>query len=302
MTTVRDVGSRDHLIFALKKAIDKGLTPGPRIIGAGLAICMIGGHLRRVIAQEVEGVEQVRQVVREQIDAGAEVIKVIASGGVLTPGTSPDQAQMTLEELRAAVDEAKQAGRKVAAHAHGASGMKNAIHAGVHSIEHATLMDEEAAGLFEKHAVYMVPTLSALATTGACRRGCGIPDDALEKAKAMTKRHQSSFRQAHRRGLLIAMGTDAGTPFNFHGENAQELARMVALGMTPMQAIVASTLAAARLIGIQDQVGTIAKGKQADLVLVDGNPLRRIELLQGRSRIVGVMQAGKFVSGPLSKG
>ena len=302
VTTVRDVGSRDHLIFALKKAIDKGLTPGPRIIGAGLAICMIGGHLRRVIAQEVEGVEQVRQVVREQIDAGAEVIKVIASGGVLTPGTSPDQAQMTLEELRAAVDEAKQAGRKVAAHAHGASGMKNAIHAGVHSIEHATLMDEEAAGLFEKHAVYMVPTLSALATTGACRRGCGIPDDALEKAKAMTKRHQSSFRQAHRRGLLIAMGTDAGTPFNHHGDNAQELDRMVALGMSPMEAIIASTSAAARLIGIQDQVGTIAKGKQADLVLVDGNPLRRIELLQGRSRIVGVMQAGKFVSGPLSKG
>jgi imidazolonepropionase-like amidohydrolase len=301
VTTVRDVGSRDHLIFALKKAIDKGLTPGPRIIGAGLAICMIGGHLRRVIAQEVEGVEQVRQVVREQIDAGAEVIKVIASGGVLTPGTSPDQAQMTLEELRAAVDEAKQAGRKVAAHAHGASGMKNAIHAGVHSIEHATLMDEEAAGLFEKHAVYMVPTLSALATTGACRRGCGIPDDALEKAKAMTKRHQNSFRQAHRRGLLIAMGTDAGTPFNHHGDNAQELDRMVALGMSPMEAIIASTSAAARLIGIQDQVGTIAKGKQADLVLVDGNPLRRIELLQGRSRIVGVMQAGKFVAGPLSR-
>ena len=302
VTTVRDVGSRDHLIFALKKAIDKGLTPGPRIIGAGLAICMIGGHLRRVIAQEVEGVEQVRQVVREQIDAGAEVIKVIASGGVLTPGTAPDQAQMTLEELRAAVDEAKQAGCKVAAHAHGASGMKNAIHAGVHSIEHATLMDEEAAGLFAKHAVYMVPTLSALATTAACRRGCGIPDDALEKAKVMTKRHQNSFRQAHRRGLLIAMGTDAGTPFNYHGENAQELGRMVAFGMTSMEAIVASTSAAARLIGIQDQVGTIARGKQADLVLVDGNPLKRIGLLQNRRRIVGVMQAGKFVSGPLSKG
>jgi imidazolonepropionase-like amidohydrolase len=301
VTTVRDVGSRDHLIFALKKAIDKGLTPGPRIIGAGLAICMIGGHLRRVIAQEVEGVEQVRQVVREQIEAGAEVIKVIASGGVLTPGTSPDQAQMTLEELRAAVDEAKQAGRKVAAHAHGASGMKNAIRAGVRSIEHATLMDEEAAGLFEKHAVYMVPTLSALATTGACRRGCGIPDDALEKAKSMTKRHQSSFRQAHHRGLLIAMGTDAGTPFNHHGDNAQELERMVALGMTPMEAIIASTSSAARLIGIQEHVGTIERGKQADLLLIEGNPLRKIDQLRDRKRIIGVMKAGRFVSGPISR-
>ena len=300
VTTVRDLGSRDHSIFALKTAIDKGLTLGPRIIGAGLAICMIGGHLRRFIAQEAEGVEQVRRVVREQIEAGAEVIKVIASGGVLTPGTSPDQAQMTLEELRAAVDEAKQAGRKVAAHAHGASGMKNAIHAGVRSIEHATLMDEEAAGLFEKHAVYMVPTLSALAKTGACRRGCGIPDDALEKAKTMTKRHQSSFRQAHHRGLLIAMGTDAGTPFNHHGDNAQELERMVALGMTPMEAIIAATSSAARLIGIQEQVGTIERGKQADLLLIEGNPLRKIDLLGDRKRIAGVMKAGRFVSGPLS--
>jgi imidazolonepropionase-like amidohydrolase len=300
VTTVRDVGSRDHSIFALKNAIKKGLTPGPRIIGAGLAICMVGGHLRRVIAKEVEGVEQVRQVVREQIDAGAEVIKVIASGGVLTPGTSPDQPQMTLEELHAAVDESKQAGRKVAAHAHGASGMKNAIHAGVHSIEHATLMDQEAADLFEKHGVYMVPTLSALATTGACRRGCGIPDDALEKAKAMTKRHQSSFRQAHDRGLLIAMGTDAGTPFNHHGDNAQELERMVALGMSPMEAILASTSSGARLIGLETQIGTLAPGKEADLLLVDGNPLRRIDVLRDRRRLIGVMQAGVFVAGPLA--
>jgi imidazolonepropionase-like amidohydrolase len=249
----------------------------------------------------VEGADQVRTVVRAQIAAGAAVIKVIASGGVLTPGTSPDQAQMTPDELQAAVEEAQRAGRKVAAHAHGASGMKNAIHAGVHSIEHATLMDDEAATLMRRQGVFMVPTLSALATTAARRTGCGVPESALEKAKAMTKRHQASFKKAHRTGILIAMGTDAGTPFNYHGENAQELDRMVAFGMTPMEAIVASTSAAARLIGIQDQVGTIAKGKQADLVLFDGNPLRRIELLRDRGRIVGVMQAGQFVVGPLSK-
>jgi imidazolonepropionase-like amidohydrolase len=299
-TTVRDVGSRDHSIFALKHAIDKGLTAGPRIVGAGLAICMIGGHAR-FIGQEVEGVDQVREVVRAQLAAGAEVIKVIASGGVLTPGTSPDQAQMTLEELRTAVDEAKRAGRKVAAHAHGSSGMKNAIRAGAHSIEHATLMDEEAADLMSRHGVYMVPTLSALATTAACRRGCGIPDSALDKAKAMTKRHQASFKQARRRGLLIAMGTDAGTPFNYHGENAQELERMVALGMTPMEAILASTSSSARLLGMQDSVGTIERGKQADLILIDGNPLRKIALLRDRSRLVGVMKGGRFVSGPLSR-
>lgn len=299
-TTVRDVGSRDHSIFALKQAIEAGVIPGPRIVGAGLAICMIGGHAR-FIGQEVQGVEQVRQAVAAQVGAGAGVIKVIASGGVLTPGTSPDEAQMTPEELQAAVDEARRAGRKVAAHAHGASGMKNAIRAGVHSIEHATLMDDETATLFDRHGVYMVPTLSALATTAACRRGCGIPDSALDKAKAMTKRHQASFRLAHRRGIPIAMGTDAGTPFNFHGDNAQELERMVALGLTPMEAIVTSTSAGARLLGIQDRIGTIARGKEADLVLFEGNVLTHIDWLRDKRRIVGVMKAGVFVAGPLSR-
>ncbi|TKB57824.1 MAG: hypothetical protein E8D49_12545 [Nitrospira sp.] len=147
----------------------------------------------------------------------------------------------------------------------------------------------------------MVPTLSALATTAACRLGCGIPESALDKAKSMTKRHHVSFKNALRDGIQIAMGTDAGTPFNFHGENAQELERMVALGMSPMQAILASTSAAAHLIGIQDQVGTIEKGKSADLLLFKGNPLRSIDLLRDRSRIIGVMQSGRFVAGPLSK-
>jgi imidazolonepropionase-like amidohydrolase len=299
-TTVRDVGSRDHSIFTLKQAIETGLMPGPHIVGAGRAICMIGGHAR-FIGQEVEGTEQVRRVVAEQVAAGAGVIKVIASGGVLTPGTSPDEAQMTREELAAAVDAAQQAGRRVAAHAHGATGMKNAINAGVRSIEHATLLDDESVALMKRYGVYMVPTLSALATTAACRPGCGIPESALVKAKSMTKRHQASFKAAHQSGIAIAMGTDAGTPFNYHGENAQELERMVALGMTPMEAIVASTATAAQLIGIQDSVGTLAKGMEADLVILNGNPLRRIDGLRDRSKIVGVMKAGQFVAGPLSR-
>ncbi len=297
-TTVRDVGSRDHSIFTLKQAIDSGMIPGPRIVGAGLAICMIGGHAR-FIGQEVTGTEQVRQVVAEQVAAGAGVIKVIASGGILTPGTSPDTAQMTMEELAAAVDQAREAGRKVAAHAHGASGMKNAIQAGVHSIEHATLLNDEAGSLMKRYGVYMVPTLSALATTAACRPSCGIPESALAKAKAMTKHHQASFKQAHQSGIRIAMGTDAGTPFNYHGDNAQELERMVAFGMAPMEAILTSTASAARLIGIQNAVGTLKKGKEADLVVLKGDPLKNIELLRDRSKILGVMKAGRFVAGPL---
>jgi imidazolonepropionase-like amidohydrolase len=299
-TTVRDVGSRDHSIFTLKRAIESGILPGPLIVGAGLVICMIGGHAR-FIGQEVNGTEQVRQAVAAQVAAGAGVIKVIASGGVLTPGTSPDQAQMTMEELSAAVDAARRAQKKVAAHAHGASGMKNAIRAGVNSIEHATLMDDAAGELMKEHGVYMVPTLSALAATAAARPGCGIPESVCEKSRSMTKRHHASFRKAHRSGILIAMGTDAGTPLNYHGDNAQELERMATLGMTPMEAIVASTASAARLIGIENSVGTLVQGMQADLVVLDGNPLTRIGVLRDRSRIMGVMKAGKFVCGQLAR-
>jgi Imidazolonepropionase and related amidohydrolases len=299
-TTVRDVGFRDHSVFALKQAIENGMTPGPRILAAGLAICMPGGHAR-FIGREAAGIEAVRSAVQDQLAAGAEVIKVIASGGVLTPGTSPDEAQMTIEELTAAVQVAMAHGRHVAAHAHGATGMKNALRAGVHSIEHATLMDDDAAEMMCRRGVFMVPTLSALATTAACPAGCGIPDSARSKAKNMVKQHEKSFRAAVRRGVPIALGTDAGTPFNHHGENAQELERMVALGMPPMEAVMTSTSAAARLLGLDQDIGTIAAGKQADLLFVEGNPLRNIALLLKKDRIAGVMQRGRFVAGTLSE-
>lgn len=299
-TTVRDVGCRDHSIFALKQAIADGLLPGPRVVAAGRAICMTGGHAR-FIGREADGPVEVVRAVREQLAAGADVIKFIASGGVLTPGTSPECAQMTPEELTAGMTEARRAGRRVAAHAHGADGMKNAIKAGTHSIEHATLMDEEAAGLMREYGVFMVPTLSALATTAACGLTCGIPESALMKAKSMQARHEASFKKAARAGIHVALGTDAGTPFNYHGENAQELERMVALGMTPMEALVAATSAAATLLGLAQTLGAIEPGKDADLLVIDGNPLSRVTVLRDRDKLHGVMQAGRFVSGPLSQ-
>ncbi|MDE3225989.1 MAG: amidohydrolase family protein, partial [Nitrospirota bacterium] len=154
VTTVRDLGARDHQIFALKQAQADGLIPGPRILAAGLALCMTGGHAR-FIGREADGPEEILRAVREQVAAGADVIKFIASGGVLTPGTSPDLAQLTQEELAAGMDEARRAGRRVAAHAHGAEGMKNAVRAGAHSIEHATLLDDEAGELMRAHGVFM---------------------------------------------------------------------------------------------------------------------------------------------------
>ncbi|MFO0774260.1 MAG: amidohydrolase family protein [Nitrospiraceae bacterium] len=299
-TTVRDVGFRDHGVFALKRAIDEGLVAGPRIVAAGLAICMTGGHAR-FIGVEADGVDGVIAAVRAQLAAGADVIKVIASGGVLTPGTSPDQAQFSVAELRAAVEEAGRAGRRVAAHAHGASGMKQAIAAGVHSIEHATLMDAEAAAGMIEQGVFMVATLSALATTAACPLHGGVPASAIGKAKQMRVRHEHSFQAALKQGVRIAMGTDAGTPFNYHGENAQELDRMVTLGMSPMDAITATTHSAAQLLGLDESIGSIAVGKRADLLLVDGDPSRRIGILRDRDRLMGVMQNGRLVSGPLAQ-
>jgi imidazolonepropionase-like amidohydrolase len=297
-TTVRDLGFRDHGIFALQQAIATGVTPGPRVLPAGLAICMPGGHAR-FIGRETAGVDAVRSAVREEIAAGADVIKVIASGGVLTPGTSPDDPQMTVEELQAAVDEAGRQGRRVAAHAHGATGMKNALQAGVHSIEHATLMDNEARALMKQQGVFMVPTLSALATTAGRGAACGIPPSAVDKARHMVKRHEQSFRLAHEYGLSIALGTDAGTPFNYHGENAQELERMTILGMTPMETIIAATSGAARLLGIDRDVGSIEPGKLADLIFIEGDPLRRISLLMKTDRMAGIMRNGRFVAGGL---
>ncbi len=298
-TTVRDVGCRDHTIIALRNAISQGLHRGPRILAAGQVICMTGGHAR-FIGREADGPVDVTAAVRVQLAAGADVIKFIASGGILTEGTAPDHAQMTPEELSAGVSEARRAGRRVAAHAHGSTGIRNAVLAGVQSIEHATLMDEDAASLMRTHGVYMVPTLSALATTAACPMGCGIPHSALSKAKTLRARHERSFKQALHGEIPIALGTDAGTPFNFHGENAQELERMVALGMSPMQAIQSATSAAAALLGIDDRVGTIRTGQVADLLFVNGNPLTRIGMLRDPTRIMGVMQAGEFVTGPLT--
>lgn len=296
ITTVRDVGSRDHISISVTRAIRAGIIPGPRTLNAGLAVCMTGGHAW-FIGRQADGPEEVVKAVREQIRAGADVIKFIATGGVLTPGVSPGAAQLTFEELRAGVEEAARAGRRVAAHAHGAEGMKNAIRAGVHSIEHGTLMDEEALDLFLVHKTVLVPTLSAIQSGMEQGKRGGMPEYAIEKCAMLADSLRANFRKAAKAGVRIAMGTDAGTPFNPHGRNAQELRRMVHLGLTPMQAIEAATRSAASLLGLDHEIGTVEAGKQADLILVSGNPLEDIALLEDPARIAGVIQGGKIVKG-----
>src|SRR5213594_990657 len=283
ITTVRDVGSRDHISIS-----------GPRALNAGLAICMPGGHAW-FIGRQADGPAEVVQAVREQIRAGADVIKFIATGGVLTPGTSPGATQLTPEELRAGVEEAARAGRRAAAHAHGAEGMKNALRAGVHSIEHGTLLDDEALDLFLERRAFLVPTLSAIQSGFEHGKTGGMPDFALEKCAGMAEAQRKNFRKAVKAGVQIAMGTDAGTPFNHHGRNAQELRRMVQLGLTPMRALEAATRSAATLLGLEQEIGTVEAGKQADLIVVKGSPLDDIALLEEPARLEYVIQGGKVV-------
>ena len=296
VTTVRDVGSRDHISISVTRAIRAGIIPGPRTLNAGLAICMTGGHAW-FIGRQTDGTDDVVKAVQEQVRAGADVIKFIATGGVLTPGTSPGAAQLTLEELTAGVAEAARAGRRVAAHAHGAQGMKNAIRAGVHSIEHGTLLDDEAIELFLTHRTFLVPTLSAIQSGCEMGKEGGMPDYAVQKSMALGEEQKTTFRKAVKAGVRIAMGTDAGTPFNPHGRNAQELRRMVEFGMTPMQAVEAATRSAATLLGLESELGTIEAGKHADLILVNGNPLDDIALLQDPRNVVYVIQGGTIVKG-----
>ncbi|TAL12063.1 MAG: amidohydrolase family protein [Nitrospirae bacterium] len=296
VTTVRDVGSRAYISIAVTRAIRAGLIPGPRTLNAGLAICMTGGHAW-FIGRQTDGKDDVVKAVQEQVRAGADVIKFIATGGVLTPGTSPGAAQLTPDELAAGVAEAARAGRRVAAHAHGAEGMKNALRAGVHSIEHGTLLDGEAIELFLRHGTFLVPTLSAIQSGCEMGRQGGMPDYAVQKSEALGEEQKKTFRKAVQAGVRIAMGTDAGTPFNRHGRNAQELRRMVEFGMTPMQAVEAATRSAATLLGLESELGTVEAGKRADLILVNGNPLDDIALLQEPANVVYVIQDGKIVKG-----
>jgi imidazolonepropionase-like amidohydrolase len=293
ITTVRDMGGKDYIDLALRDGIQSGLLIGPRMVCSGKLVCMTGGH-GWPFGREANGVDEVRAAVREQLKAGVDFVKLMATGGVMTKGVEPGATQFTLEELMAGVEEARKAGRRTATHAQGTEGIKNSLWAGVTSIEHGFFLDDEAIELMLEMKSFLVPTLSApyFIIQAGVRKG--VPSFAVEKSKAVIKRHWESVRRAHRAGIRIAMGTDAGTPFNCHGKNLKEMELLVKIGLSPMEAIVAATQTASEVLGLEQKIGTLEEGKLADLVVIDGDPLQEITLLQEGEKILAIMKEGQF--------
>ena len=296
VTTIRDMGARDGIDLGLRQAIRTGLVPGPRMLVSGQPICMTGGHGWQ-LGREANGPDEVRKAAREQIKAGADIVKLMATGGVLTPAVEPGSEQLTEAELRAGVEEAHKAGKKTATHAMGTKGILNALRAGIDSIEHGVYLDDEAVRLMKKRGVPLIPTLAALFQIESKGVKAGIPAFAVEKTIKVKPFHLASIRLARQAGVAVAMGTDAGTPFNLHGENLQELQLLVQhCGFSPLEAIEAGTRVSAQVLGLEKELGTIEEGKFADLVVVDGDPLDDINILLQRTSIRWVVHSGRIVN------
>jgi len=289
VTAVRDCGGKDYLEFAVRDACNSGKFLGPTIRAAGRMICMTGGH-GNYVARVADGVDEVVKAVREQVHAGSDLIKIMATGGVMTPGVDPQDAHYSAEEMAAGIHEGHRFHKPCASHAQGRDGILNAVHGGIDSIEHGIFMDEACVKAMLEAGTYLVPTLSAVGNIVG-NAGKGIPDYILEKAQRVYERHRQSITMYYRAGGKIAMGTDAGTPFNKHGENALELAYMVEVGMTPMDAITASTSVAADLNRLTDE-GRLREGAAADLLLVDGDPSADIAKVAERANHSLVMKRG----------
>ena len=302
-TTVRNLGDSYHETVALRNAINKGYAVGPRIYTVGKSIATTGGHadpsngMSHMIRPDVgpkqgvvNGEVEARAAVRSRYQDGADLIKITATGGVLSVAKSGQNPQFMTDELGAIVDTAKDYGMTVAVHAHGKEGMKRAVIAGVDSIEHGTYMDDEIRNLMKKHGTYYVPTILAGKFVADKAKIDGyFPALVQPKAAAIGPLIQSTFAKAHKSGVKIAFGTDSGV--SAHGDNAQEFALMVEAGMSPADAILSATVNSADLLGISETLGSLEPGKLADMIAVKGNPLENIRFLES---VAFVMKDGKI--------
>lgn len=295
VTTVRDLGANGQLNIHLARAIESGLIEGPRVLAAGLGVTMTGGHGHGFLAREADGPDEVRKAVREQLRAGATAIKLFASGGVMTDGVDPRSPSFTEDEMRAGVEEAHKAFRVVGAHAQATDGIKNAIRAGVDSIEHGVWLDDEAIELMLERGTYLVATLTAPWKIFDEGLAAGIPPYMVEKAEQVLYDHRASFVRARKAGVRLAMGTDQGTPANRPGENAQELARMAEQGLSPAAVLMSATAWAADLLKIDSETGRLKAGLRADMLVVHRDPLEDIGGLMDDSNIAAVVRGGETV-------
>lgn len=308
VTTVRDALGAD---LGIKEAVNDGIILGPRLQISVNALTITGGHgdsytksgIHLPLLQDnypgmpnglCDGVNEVRKKAREMLRAGADVLKVHATGGVTSATDHPDYTQFSLEELKVIVEEAQfRNNRKVMAHAQGLQGVKQCIEAGIHSIEHGIYLDDESVKLMKEKEMYLVPTLLAPLSVIEFAAELGMSENSINKSKQVMQDHIDSFKKAHQAGVKIAMGTDAGV-FK-HGTNLRELELMVEHGMTEMEAIIASTKTAAECLGYDDELGTIEVGKKADFILLDQNPLEDIAVLRDPQKIKVVSIDGKIV-------
>ena len=304
-TTVRNVGAGGYTDVALRDAIDSGGIPGPRMLVSGPPLGITGGHCddnllpfeyHHVADGVADGIAAVQQKVRQNIKYGADLIKVCATGGVLSKGDDPQASQYTLEEMKAIVADAHRLGRKVAAHAHGAQGILWATQAGVDSIEHGSYIDDAGIAEMKKNGTYLVPTLYLGDWFLENAERNHVPDFYLTKAKAVMPVARKNIARAFASGVKVAFGTDAAVyP---HGLNAHEFAVMVKLGLTPLQAIQAATINAADLLGWSGKIGTLDAGAWADIVAVDGDPLKDVTALE---HVKFVMKGGEVVKNDYAK-
>jgi imidazolonepropionase-like amidohydrolase len=297
VTTVRDVGATDGLSVDVARAVELGVISGPRVVAAGRAIAMTGGH-GWFIGREADGAEAVRRATREELKAGATCIKLMASGGVYGHSEEPGSPQLTVEEMKAGVEEAHKAGRRVAAHAYSAEAINNALDAGVDSIEHGSFIDRTTAERMREQGTYLVPTLSVYQAMSDKGPELGAPEYVRRKTAEVLEASREAFRLAHEVGVPIAAGTDCGAPGHPHGTLPEELRLMVEADAVPAEALRYGTSAAADLLGLAEEVGTLEPGKRADLLAVGGDPLRDIRALRN---VWLVLRDGAEVTGKVSQ-
>ncbi|MBR3121797.1 MAG: amidohydrolase family protein [Oceanobacillus sp.] len=298
-TTIRCLGEKGPVDVAIKEAIDTGVIEGPNIISSGKAITITGGHGDMFpegitidgLATIIDGEDGARKAAREQLKLGVDNLKMMATGGGMSPGPGTI-AQLTVNEMKAVVEEAEKYGKITAAHAIGSEGIVNALHAGIRTIEHGTFLNEEGIDLLLKNNSYLVPTLAAFKTLMYGEKG-GVPEYHLEKVRFYQSQHVDNLKRALDRGVKVITGTDAGTAFNYHGDNAYELEALVNAGMSEIEAIKAATSLAAEALNLSDK-GIIADGMVADVIIVDGNPLQDITILQ-KGAVETVIKEGKIV-------